>query len=121
MKFLRRSWFKIFGMTCLLWMVMGGMVWACDIAVVAAGANPEGRPLIWKDYDDSTNWQEEIKYYSNSGNGGNYILLHYNDSYTQYLTGDATPRSPGSMRRVSPWRAPRSMRITSLPATNSTI
>ena len=61
MKVLRRSWFQILGMAaCMVVLAMGSLVWACDIAVVAARANPEGRPLIWKNYDDSKNGKRRL-------------------------------------------------------------
>ncbi|HNY66244.1 MAG TPA: hypothetical protein PKM41_12485 [Deltaproteobacteria bacterium] len=62
--------------------------WACDVAVVSARVSTNGRPFIWKNYDCSGRWQQQIKYFSpkNPGPGG-YLMLYHNDSWMQRING----------------------------------
>ena len=89
MIFSRRVWILISGvMACLLSFGVGGMAWACDVAVVSASASTTGRPFIMKNFDASDAYQQQVKYFSSVGNGGAYLLLYHYDDYTEQLAGD---------------------------------
>jgi len=89
MAFSKRLWIIITSvMACMLSLGMGGMVWACDVAVVSASASSTGRPFILKNFDSSDAYQQQVKYFSSVGNGGAYLLLYHYDDYTQQLAGD---------------------------------
>lgn len=57
-------------------------VMSCDVAVISANASTDGRPIIWKNFDMSQYWHQQIKYFpaSNAAAGGYYLLYHKNDS-----------------------------------------
>ncbi|HQP30934.1 MAG TPA: hypothetical protein PLB81_06375, partial [Deltaproteobacteria bacterium] len=89
MTFSRRIWVLISSvMACMLSLGVGGMVLACDVAVVSASASTTGRPFIMKNFDASEAHQQQVKYFTSVGNGGAYLLLYHYDDYTLQLAGD---------------------------------
>lgn len=50
---------------------------ACDVAVVSASASSNGRPFIWKNRSDSTDWRQEVKFYKskNQDAGGSVRVI----------------------------------------------
>ncbi|MDD3894729.1 MAG: hypothetical protein PHU36_06905, partial [Syntrophomonadaceae bacterium] len=76
-------------------MVLGAVVFAvllvlafnlpassCTIAVVSAEVSADGHPMLWKNYDMSQYWHQQVKYFTGDNNtvGGYYLLYHDNDS-----------------------------------------
>jgi len=118
MTFSRRLWILISGViACVLSFGIGGMTWACDVAVISASASSTGRPYIMKNFDASDAYQQQVKYFASVGNGGAYLLLYHYDDYTMQLAGDQDARRAVSMKTGSPWYALRCMRISSRPPT----
>jgi hypothetical protein len=70
-------------------MVASGMpAWTCDVAVVSARVSTTGRPLIWKNYDCSELWRQEIKYFpAKKTSPGGYIMLYHKDNWMQIING----------------------------------
>ena len=49
---------------------------SCDIAVVSAKASATGRPFIWKNRDEPSRWEQEMKYYdAETDEAGAYICI----------------------------------------------
>lgn len=83
--------------TALLCLLVGtGMqAWACDIAVVSAKASTTGRPFIWKNFDSSQSWHQEIKYFPARKTGpGGYLMVYRFEDGMRLLTG--TPITPSA-------------------------
>jgi hypothetical protein len=66
---------------------------SCTVAVVSAKASATGRPFIWKNYDWSQYWHQQIRYFpaKKSGPGG-YLLLYHDDPWM--LTINGSPMTP---------------------------
>jgi len=76
--------------------VAHGPVLACDIAVVSAQASSTGRPFIWKNFDSSSNWQQQIKYFPAINNGpGGCLVAHRYENLIELLTGSPVTPSAG--------------------------
>jgi hypothetical protein len=86
------------GVRFRLWAIVAGLagiifatvmpVRACDVAVVSARASTTGRPLIWKNYDCSELWHQEIKYFQAKKAGpGGYLMLYHKDNWMQIING----------------------------------
>jgi len=55
--------------------------WPCTIAVVSADGSADGRPILWKNFDMSQYWHQQVKYFAgDTAVGGYYLLYHDNDS-----------------------------------------
>lgn len=78
-------------LTLLVWSQTAS---ACDVAVVSAQASATGRPFIWKNFDCSSYWRQEMKYYpaANPSVGGYYLLYHNDD--TMALANNGDPLTP---------------------------
>jgi len=69
--------------------------WACDIAVVSAKASSTGRPFIWKNFDSSQSWHQEIKFFPARKTGpGGYLMVYRFEDGMRLLTG--TPITPSA-------------------------
>ncbi len=55
--------------------------WACDVLVVSGRVTTNGRPLIWKNRDISSNWRAQMKYFEEeySEVGGYVVVCNYDD------------------------------------------
>ncbi len=53
---------------------------SCTIAVVSAQASADGRPILWKNYDMSAYWRQQVKYFAENGAGGDYYLLYHDNN-----------------------------------------
>jgi hypothetical protein len=61
---------------------------SCDVAVVSARVSTTGRPFIWKNYDSSAMWRQQIKYFAAKKTGpGGYLLLYHNDDWMRMING----------------------------------
>jgi len=83
-------------MACLFFLMPYGRVQACDIAVVSAQASSTGRPFIWKNFDSSSNWQQQLKFFPavNDGPGG-CLVAHRHEDLIELLTGSPVTPSAG--------------------------
>ncbi|MEN6474505.1 MAG: hypothetical protein ABFD81_10865 [Syntrophaceae bacterium] len=85
-------------MTFLLFLmpVVHEPAFACDIAVVSAQVSSTGRPFIWKNFDCSSNWYQQLKYFPaiNDGPGGCLVAHRYED-LIEMLTGSPVTPSAG--------------------------
>ena len=81
--------------TLSLILSMNMPVRSCDIAVVSAHLSTNGRPFIWKNYDNSQSYQQQIKYFSQVGAGGGYIILFYHNEFSELISGDPTTAQAG--------------------------
>lgn len=55
---------------------------SCTVAVVSGRAATDGRPMIWKNFDMSQYWHQQVKHFPAENNitGSYYLLYHDNDS-----------------------------------------
>ncbi|MGE5371949.1 MAG: hypothetical protein ACM3QZ_08190 [Solirubrobacterales bacterium] len=96
----RRLGFVLVGLVLLLAVAAALMFMAentaesCTVAVISAHASPDGRPMIWKNFDMSQYWHQQVKYYPvvNTAAGRYYLLYHDNDSIWA-ASGAITPQS----------------------------
>jgi hypothetical protein len=73
-----------------------GPAMACDIAVVSAAASSTGRPFIWKNFDCSSNWHQQLKYFSAISDGpGGALMAHRYEDIIEALTGSPVTPSAG--------------------------
>lgn len=79
-------------------MVLGSGLeaWSCDIAVVSSRVSTTGRPFIWKNFDCSQNWHQQVQYFParNAAAGGSVMVYRYEDAI-QLLTGSPITPSAG--------------------------
>lgn len=71
---------------------------SCTIAVVSAQASADGRPILWKNYDMSAYWRQQVKYFSGNGAGGDYYLLYHDNNSLWAGKSAITPQ--GSMNKA---------------------
>jgi len=68
----------------------------CDITVVSAQASSTGRPFIWKNFDSSANWQQQLKYFSAISDApGGCLVAHRYENLIELLTGSPVTPSAG--------------------------
>lgn len=94
----RRRALRAMGMLACLFFLMPayGTPLACDIAVISAQASSTGRPFIWKNFDSSSNWQQQLKYFPAINNGpGGCLVAHRHEDLIELLTGSPVTPSAG--------------------------
>ncbi|HPR15445.1 MAG TPA: hypothetical protein PLW58_05565, partial [Smithella sp.] len=62
---------------CLLALIFATRTWACDVAVVSGKVTTDGKPLIWKNFDNSSSDRQQVAYFpaKKSGPGG-YLMVY---------------------------------------------
>lgn len=67
---------------------------SCTIAVVSSQASLEGRPVLWKNYDMSQYWHQQVKYFQGENDLiGNYYLLHHDNNSLWAYKSAITPQA----------------------------
>ncbi|MFZ5597042.1 MAG: hypothetical protein ACOY31_08540 [Bacillota bacterium] len=68
---------------------------SCDVAVISAKKSTTGRPVIWKNFDCSEYWHQQVKYFpAKTSKAGGYYMLYYNNPSMQIANGSPiTPQS----------------------------
>lgn len=92
---LPRSTCKItFVACCLLFMsiiivlIPNKSALSCDVAVVSGNVTTDGRPVLWKNFDCSTYWKQEVKYFpAKNSTAGDYFFLYHNDDTMKIING----------------------------------
>jgi len=98
--FNKRSWWlKSVGMAVWLPCLMLGLdmqAWACDIAVVSGRVSTTGRPFIWKNFDSSQNWHQQVQFFPAQKTGpGGYLMVYRFEDGMRLLTGSPITPSAG--------------------------
>ncbi len=94
---LQNIYLKIFCVFICLWAFMiTTQAWACDVAVVSGKVTTDGKPLIWKNFDNSSSANQQIAYFpaKKSGPGGYTMAYRFEDGM-KLLTGSAITPSGG--------------------------
>lgn len=95
----RSWWLRCMGITAWLPCLILGLdiqAWACDIAVVSGRVSTTGRPFIWKNFDSSQSWHQEVKYFPAQKTGpGGYLMVYRFEDGMRLLTGSPITPSAG--------------------------
>lgn len=90
---------KVVGLMAFLFFLMPvayGPALTCDIAVISAQASSTGRPFIWKNFDSSSNWYQQLKYFPAVSDGpGGCLVAHRYEDLIEMLTGSPVTPSAG--------------------------
>ncbi|MFY9399516.1 MAG: hypothetical protein WAR22_14245, partial [Desulfomonilia bacterium] len=74
------SWKRMWGMVvCLSGIILVAFTQAlaCDVAVVSGRVTTDGRPVIWKNFDNSSSANQQVKFFSGRKSGpGGYIMVY---------------------------------------------
>ncbi|MDY6822554.1 MAG: hypothetical protein SWH68_01965 [Thermodesulfobacteriota bacterium] len=69
---------------------------ACDIAVVSGKVTTNGRPLIWKNRDNSVDWHQQMRYFeAETPEAGGYMMVYNYDEIARMNNGDKINPSGG--------------------------
>jgi len=81
---------------CLVAVMITSQTWACDVAVVSGRVTTDGKPLIWKNFDNSSSANQQVAYFpaKKSGPGGYTMVYRFEDGM-KLLTGSAITPSGG--------------------------
>jgi hypothetical protein len=81
---------------CMLGMMITIQSWACDVAVVSGKATTDGRPLIWKNHDNSSSANQQVTYFpAKKAAAGGYLMVHRYEDGMYVLTGTRVTPSIG--------------------------
>lgn len=70
---------------------------SCDVAVVSGKYTTDGRPVIWKNYDCSADWNQEVKYFkAKNATAGDYMLLYHDDDYMTVINNSPVMPQSGA-------------------------
>lgn len=86
----------VFVFVCLLGMQFSMQALACDVAVVSGRVTTDGRPLIWKNHDNSSTANQQITYFPAArAAAGGYLMIHRYEDGMALLTGSRITPSIG--------------------------
>jgi len=82
---------------CLLALIFATRTWACDVAVVSGKVTTDGKPLIWKNFDNSSSDRQQVAYFpaKKSGPGGYLMVYRFEDGMKLLNNGSAITPSGG--------------------------
>jgi hypothetical protein len=89
---------KIFGVfICLLAILLTTPTWACTVAVVSGKVTTDGKPLIWKNFDNSSSANQQVAYFpaKKAGPGGYNMVYRFEDGMKLLNNGSAITPSGG--------------------------
>lgn len=95
---LQNVYLKIFCVFICLWAFMiTTQTWACDVAVVSGKVTTDGKPLIWKNFDNSSSANQQVAYFpaKKSGPGGYTMIYRFEDGMKLLNKGSAITPSGG--------------------------
>lgn len=71
--------------------------WACDVAVVSGKVTTDGKPLIWKNFDNSSSANQQVAYFpaKKTGPGGYTMIYRFEDGMKLLNNGSAITPSGG--------------------------
>lgn len=70
---------------------------SCDVAVISGKVTTDGRPILWKNFDCSEYWKQEVKYYpAKTSKAGDYFLLYHNDDTMKAINGSPVMPQSGA-------------------------
>jgi len=59
---------------------------SCDVAVVSGKYTTDGKPILWKSFDCSSAWPQQVKYFeAKNPAAGDYFLLYHYDDYMELI------------------------------------
>ena len=95
----RSWWLRFMGIAAWLPCLILGLdlqALACDIAVVSGRVSTTGRPIIWKNFDSSQNWHQQVQYFPAEKTGpGGYLMVYRFEDGMRLLTGSPITPSAG--------------------------
>jgi hypothetical protein len=82
---------------CLLALIFATRTWACDVAVVSGKVTTDGKPLIWKNFDNSSSDRQQVAYFpaKKSGPGGYLMVYRFENGMKLLNNGSAITPSGG--------------------------
>ena len=95
---LQNVYLKIFSVfICLLAIMVATQTWACDVAVVSGRVTTDGKPLIWKNFDNSSSANQQIAYFpaKKAAPGGYLMVYRFEDGMKLLNNGSAITPSGG--------------------------
>jgi len=98
MKYLQNVYLKIFCLfICLVAIMLATQTWACDVAVVSGRVTTDGKPLIWKNFDNSSSANQQVAYFpaKKAGPGGYLMVYRFEDGMKLLNNGSAVTPSGG--------------------------
>jgi hypothetical protein len=71
--------------------------WACDVAVVSGKVTTDGKPLIWKNFDNSSSSRQQVAYFpaKKTAPGGYTMVYRFEDGMKLLNNGSAITPSGG--------------------------
>lgn len=95
---LKNVYLKVFCVfICLLAITLTTQTWACDVAVVSGKVTTDGKPLIWKNFDNSRSANQQVAYFpaKKTGPGGYTMVYRFEDGMKLLNNGSAITPSGG--------------------------
>ncbi|MDI6743632.1 MAG: hypothetical protein QMD11_12935, partial [Smithella sp.] len=82
---------------CLLAIMLATPTWACTVAVVSGKVTTDGKPLIWKNFDNSSSANQQVAYFpaKKSGPGGYMMIYRFENGMKLLNNGSAITPSGG--------------------------
>ncbi len=81
---------------CLWAVMLTTQTWACDVAVVSGKVTTDGKPLIWKNFDNSSSSHQQVAYFPAKKTApGGYAMVYRFEDGMKLLTGSAITPSGG--------------------------
>ncbi|HON59519.1 MAG TPA: hypothetical protein PLT45_08325 [Smithella sp.] len=81
---------------CLMAIMLTTRTWACDVAVVSGKVTTDGKPVIWKNFDNSSSARQQVAYFPSKKTGpGGYTMVYRFEDGMRILTGSPITPSGG--------------------------
>lgn len=82
---------------CLVAILLATPAWACTVAVVSGKVTTDGKPLIWKNFDNSSSANQQVAYFpaKKAGPGGYMMIYRFENGMKLLNNGSAVTPSGG--------------------------
>jgi hypothetical protein len=81
---------------CLLGVLFSAQALACDVAAISGNVTTDGRPVIWKNFDNSKSENQQVTYFpAKNASAGGYIMVYRYEDGMSLLTGSPITPSAG--------------------------
>jgi hypothetical protein len=78
-------------------LAVAGPALSCDVAVVSGKYTTDGKPVLWKNFDCSSDWEQQVKIFpAKNERAGDYFLLYHNDDYMNLINNSPVMPQSGA-------------------------
>ena len=78
-------------------LAVAGPALSCDVAVVSGKYTTDGKPVLWKNFDCSSDWEQQVKIFpAKNEKAGDYFLLYHNDDYMNLINNSPVMPQSGA-------------------------